>query len=173
MSYNYLYLIMAFTLSGCGGIPKQFYELNSKGLLSIDGEHVLVKKAWFQVDSEDYPKYKFREDVTPPEPYRTKYSLPIIKRSDIWMVKYKIIDSYLIVSNDYHNKLCEEPGYFWVDCARTRDYGIWIDEDGNITGGWKVLKGNLKRGYEALEDLTPKYMSNKNWPSLETVTNVD
>ena len=51
------------------------------------------------------------------------------------------------VSNDYHNKLCEEPGYFWVDCARTRDYGIWIDEDGNITGGWKVLKGNLKRWY--------------------------
>ena len=69
--------------------------------------------------------------------------------------------------------MCEEPGYFWVDCARTRDYGIWIDEDGNITGGWKVLKGNLKRGYEALEDLTPKYMSNKKWPSLETVTNVD
>lgn len=169
MKCFYILFLSVFILIGCGGIRQEAYVVNSQGLLSIDGKHVLVKKKWFKVNPEQYPKFSFSEDIAPPEPYKTKYNLPLIKKTDVWEISYKVVDSYIAISSDYHSRLCEAPGYFWIDCARTRDYGIWIDINGNITGGWEVLKGNLKSGYEAIEDLSPKYKTSQNWPVKKLV----
>lgn len=121
-------------------------DAKGAGLKAIDPETL-------RVNPNEYPIFHVTEVAIPPQPlseYRPELDLgrrfmADILPTDRWNVTYKWMDYYLITSESFIERQCE----FYNECNRgvfnkkPQPYylhAIYINKDGKVSGGWKLLK---------------------------------
>ena len=147
---NLFLIIATILLSSCYGMADYNGpppNAQNAGLKPIDPETL-------RVNSKEYPVFQVNEVATPPIPL-SEYNpaefavgnrfMADLLPTDRWNVTYKWMDYYLITSETYIERQCE----FYNECNRGIFnkkpqpyylYAIYVNKDGKVSGGWKLLK---------------------------------
>ena len=107
-----------------------------------------------RVDSKEYPVFHVTEIATPPLPlseYKPEFVVAPrrfmvdILPTDKWNVTYKWMNYFLITSDAFIERQCEfdsncNRGVFNKKPQPYYFYAIYVNKDGKVSGGWKLLK---------------------------------
>lgn len=104
----------------------------------------------FRVESEAYPKFYAKQPILPPA---HAIAIPVagIKETDLWIVRYRFNEFYLIFSESYNERQCRllidsgknvgiaHKSPLTGKCSSYYFYCIVVDMKGNVTNGWKLV----------------------------------
>lgn len=131
-------------MAGCYG-PADYLHATGK----VGSETPPIDPERLRVDSSNFSKFRTTRDIAPP-PTSIPIRMVDISRDDVWVVRYQIRDSYLITSDSYTDRQCRslagrESGLgiahvspFTGKCSSRYLYSVYVDMDGNVTGGWAL-----------------------------------
>jgi len=181
-----LLLAISIILSGCYGMAD--YRSAPRGALEYGSGSTPVDPDELRVASNSYPKYRVSEPVTPP---RWRYDFDASKESDTpmldilpsdeWLVTHRFQNLYLIQSESYTDRQCHflakmgpgnyggHVGLFSSKCQSNSLYAIFIRADGQVSGGWKLLKNPkivILRS-DRRTHFVPSPERNKGWESIK------
>lgn len=163
--------LLCGTLSGCYGLGD--YLAATEGAAPgtyVDFEAFRAKGS---------PRtYVASEDVQPLMEGRLKLRMVPIRTTDIWEERYRVDDNLLLVSKTYNDRQCRALASTGLtDIARVSSlrgtcngdylYGIYVNEAGDITRGWKLIR-NPERHVLRSSQITLRYSeenSNAGWPT--------
>ena len=115
----------------------------------------------FRVDSDDYPDFRVPARTVPPdaETYwiagAERLSMTPILPSDRWKTTHVYRGFLIVQSEEYNERQCryldeidQNPAGGGVNvfgvCLQAFEYGIYLNDNGEIVGGWEVLPGKQK-----------------------------
>lgn len=113
-------------------------------------EWIAIDFERFKVESNSYPKFQARQSMSPPAIAR-EIPLTDIKDTDLWAVRYRLNDFYLIFSETYNDRQCRHlveikkglgiagNSLFTDKCNSRYFYCIVIDLKGNVIGNWELV----------------------------------
>lgn len=143
-----LHMTLLLGLFGCYGMADYQYAEELK-----KGNAAAIRPTdpdYFAVDSRSFPRYRAARKIVPP-PWFKDLTIEILP-TDIWHVTHGIGDRSLIQSEAFQDRVCRylfslPPAGTWGGrliraenrCEADYLYGIWIDSNGRVTGGWVLL----------------------------------
>lgn len=125
----------------------------------------------FRAKPADYPKYRTTRSVKPPNEAEW---VPEIKPDDIWVVRYRVGDLYLIFSESYHIRTCQaraarRQGFLRHSngvCSNVEHFDhVWITPDGSAMGDMLQIKNPavvLFRG-DRMRVMKPDHRFDSEW----------
>jgi len=167
-------------LAGCVGMADYLGPPPGAGdAKPIDPETV-------RVDASKYPKFHVAAQSSPPAwtsehspDVGSRFPMVEILPADEWIVRHKVGELFLIVSDSYNQRQCASllthgPGSgcfkspFGGGLRSDYLYSIFIAPNGRVSGGWKLLH-NPKKVVLASDRrtyLVPSPWSNKGWEGV-------
>jgi len=180
MSRTLITVLTAALLVGCVGMADYLGPPpGANDARPIDPETV-------RVDAANYPKYHVATQSSPP-PWTSEYDPDVHSRlpmvdilpTDEWIVRHKVGELFLIVSDSYTQRQCasllpEGPGSgcfkspFSGHLSSDYLYGVFIAPDGRVSGGWKLLHNPKKVALasDRRTYLVPSPWGNKGWEGI-------
>jgi hypothetical protein len=150
--------VNALMLSACYGME----DYNGTPPVALVDGRLPLDPEILRVNPKNYPVFHVTDAHIPPQP-RSEYKPELVFRitmveilpTDEWHVTHKWKDHFLITSKSYDQRQCasQEAGGPGTKCAREIWGGnyqpqhfqaIYIDQDGNISGGWKELANSSR-----------------------------
>lgn len=168
----YLLLLSVF---GCSSATDYYPETPS----GSDG--VAVNPDRYKIDGSQYPIFHTRKSIDAPagETYwlaGAEYlAMTPILPTDSWRVTHTYKGLLIIQSEEYNDRQCRyldqigrNPVGGGVNilgyCLQAFEYGIYVDEQGAITGGWELLPGKQKIFSARNMFLSPDEQGTSLWP---------
>lgn len=112
----------------------------------------------YRVEPLNYPQYSVIDSRDVPSP-RTIYGDSVsdsrmipIEVSDVWEVRYKIGNLFLVYSETYNLRNCLHwKKYYGSGNCNPPDYfyHIWITHDGTVAGGWLLIRNASRAFFKA------------------------
>lgn len=179
-TYNFLALATTLVLNGCFGMA-DYIEAPKEAVTYGSGNRA-IDPDLYRVDLNNFPKYHIKEIFHPPRwksnGMESRFDMVPILPSDIWSVTHVVNEYYLIYSESYNERQCQYlakqgPGAgafispLTKNCESDYLYHIYITKDGNVSGGWELLK-NPKQVIARSERRTflkPNPHGNEQWGS--------
>jgi len=169
-----LYFFVLF-IYGCSAAT-DYYQVIPPG---SDG--MAVKPDKFKVDSSRHPIFHVSNSLTPPDGETYWISgaeyvpMTSILPSDTWKVTHIYRDLFIVQSEEYNDRQCRyldeinrNPAGGGVNifgsCLQAFEYGIYLNEQGEIAGGWELLPGEQKIFSARKMFLAPNDEKTEAWP---------
>lgn len=182
MKSVYNILCVSLLLAGCVG-SAAYYPPPDNALL-IQGKPALINPDHYKVNPLDYPVFLAKNDYLPPAPKKhfagEVYPLIVdeIMAADVWRVTHVINELWIIQSEQFNERECrllDKRGYsdgfvnIFNRCLRRIDFGIYVDPNGNVNGGWALLPGPQITFIERETYLYYSQIGSKQWAKFQLV----
>lgn len=104
----------------------------------------------FKVEPRGYPRFQAKQSILPPN-FQLSIPMAEITVKDLWEVRYRLNDYYLIFSETYNNRQCHlllekrksmgivHQSPFTGKCSSRYLYCIVVDLKGNVTKGLELV----------------------------------